>query len=465
MLQRRRRRQMHRQASGALVDAYEKHIRRGARSWEMIVRSLRRAEMVPLHAKRADAVTRRELMEVVDGVAAAGTPHAAGNLLRHLKMALSWAVGRGLLVASPLDKARAPVKPTERDRVLAHKELAAVWKGCGSLPDPWRSMVRMLILTGQRRTEVAGMRWEEVDLDAALWTIPRERVKKDRPHSVPLAPAAMAILRELANHGAEGFVFTTTGGRSASSNFNKMKAKLDAACGVAEWVFHDLRRTVRSGLAALGVPREVARAVVNHADGKIDRVYNRHDYLAEKREALVSMVDAHTASVGDSSIIDREGLLKAWSGLSEAAKLKNPDLLLETLEQYYEYPRHAALDLSSRELNGICDVVDPLVDKLYSVSKELSEVVKSLSDDDDTLSYLLSARCPRGSRSSRLLQRSARRSFGREDDGTAYTTGAANLCSKVYGRITDKSFDFRNMYTSFWMMRRGRSPQAPYVKA
>ena len=271
---------------GALVDAYEMHIKANARSWQMIVNSLRRVEVLPLHGKPADAVTRRELMEAVDGLAAAGKPHAAGNLLRHLKMALSWAVGRGLLPASPLDKARAPVRANERDRVLSDTEIAAAWRACESLPQPWRAMIRMLILTGQRRTEVSAMRWEEVDLATALWTIPRERVKKDRPHVVPLSPAAVAILAEIGGDDASGFVFSTTGGTTASSNFNKTKAKLDAACGFGDWVLHDLRRTVRSGLAALGVPREVARAVVNHADGKIDRVYNRYDYATEKREAL-----------------------------------------------------------------------------------------------------------------------------------------------------------------------------------
>ena len=131
------------------------------------------------------------------------------------------------------------------------------------------------------------MRWKELVGD--LWTIPREKVKKDRPHSVPLSSTAQTILAQLSGRPrfeADGFVFSTTGGASASSNFCKIKILLDGFSGITCWTIHDIRRTVRSKLAELGVPREVARKVLNHEDGKVDRIYNRHEYLVEKREAL-----------------------------------------------------------------------------------------------------------------------------------------------------------------------------------
>jgi integrase len=114
-------------------------------------------------------------------------------------------------------------------------------------------------------------------------------VKKDRAHAVPLVKTAQRTLAGLRTRprfeGGE-YVFSTTGGLSPSSNFCKVKRQLDALSGVTGWTIHDLRRTVRSKLAELGVPREVARKVLNHEDGKVDRIYNRHEYLAEKREAL-----------------------------------------------------------------------------------------------------------------------------------------------------------------------------------
>ena len=132
------------------------------------------------------------------------------------------------------------------------------------------------------------MCWGEVAGD--VWTIPRQKVKKDRPHTVPLSGTALEILAGLAKLPRvlddNGFVFSTTGGKSASSNFAKMKHNMDNLSGVTGWTIHDIRRTVRSRLAEIGVPREVARKILNHEDGKVDRIYNRHEYLAEKREAL-----------------------------------------------------------------------------------------------------------------------------------------------------------------------------------
>jgi integrase len=172
--------------------------------------------------------------------------------------------------------------------VLSDAEIAAVWAASHQLPTPYGEMYRMFLLTGQRRSEVATMCWDEVD--GGVWTIPREKVKKDRPHTVPLTAAALDILASLRALPRmvddNGFVFTTTGGKSASSNFAKVKRELDRLSGVTGWTIHDIRRTVRSKLAELGVPREVARKVLNHEDGKVDRIYNRHEYLGEKREAL-----------------------------------------------------------------------------------------------------------------------------------------------------------------------------------
>lgn len=270
---------------GEVLEAYVEHIAKNARSWKLIASNLRRPEMADLRAREVGAVAKRELVEVIDSIAADGTPHAASSLLRHLKMAFNYAVERDMMPVNPLDKVRPPVRTTQRDRVLTDVELASVWHAAGNLPQPWTAMYRMLMLTGQRRSEVSNMRWEEVSHDT--WIIPRERVKKDRPHMVPLTLAARTLLDSLPMPASgKGFVFSTDGGKSASSNFHKSKAKLDDTSGVEEWVIHDIRRTVRSGLAALGVSRDVARAVVNHADGKVDAIYNRYDYATEKREAL-----------------------------------------------------------------------------------------------------------------------------------------------------------------------------------
>lgn len=270
---------------GALVEQYvELHLKRNNRTWKNQVSSLCQPALVHFCKRSAASIERREIIAVLDAMVADGKPHAGVNVLKNLKAMYNWAIDRDLVKSNPCERVRQPVPTTERDRVLSDQELARVWRAASELPQPWSSMIRMLILTGQRRTEVSNMAWDEVDGDT--WVIPRERVKKDRPHTVPLTAGAMGLLTPLRAYGCRGFVFSGDGGVHAASNFNKVKKRLDELSGVSGWVLHDIRRTVRSGLAALGVPQDVARSVVNHADGKIDRVYNRHSYAREKREAL-----------------------------------------------------------------------------------------------------------------------------------------------------------------------------------
>jgi len=286
-----------------LVDRYtDLHLTPNTRSGAYIRASLLHKNMGHLFTRQAAGITKRELIAVIDAIMATGKAQSAVNVLRRLKMVFNWAADRDLIPTNPCERIRPPAKTVERDRVLSDREIAAVWRASCELPSPFGEMYRMLMLTGQRRTEVSTMRWSEVNGD--LWTIPREKVKKDRPHTVPLSPAAQTLLSSLEarpRFSDDGFVFSTTGGASASSNFWKVKLAIDKLSGTTGWTIHDIRRTVRSKLAELGVPREVARKILNHEDGKVDRIYNRHEYLAEKREALERwerMLLALTTEVG-----------------------------------------------------------------------------------------------------------------------------------------------------------------------
>ena len=273
---------------GELVETYvEKHLKVNARSWRNIRSGLLGKRMAPFIKRTVASMTRREIIDLCDSIVAEGSPQAAVNHLRYLKMLFNWAAGRDMIVNNPCTGVKPPAKTVERDRVLSDSELGAVWGATFQLLSPWGEMFRMFMLTGQRRSEVATMRWGEVA--GNIWTIPRGKVKKDRAHAVPLSVTAVATLGsldDLPRFDEDGFVFSTTGGSSPSSNFCKVKRELDKLSGTSGWTIHDIRRTVRSKLAELGVPREVARKVLNHEDGKVDRIYNRHEYLAEKREAL-----------------------------------------------------------------------------------------------------------------------------------------------------------------------------------
>ena len=168
-------------------------------------------------------------------------------------------------------------------------ELRAVWHAANKVGGPFGALVQLLIVTGQRRDEVAQMRWAEIDLDGRLWTLAPARVKNDQPHDVPLSDSAIAILQVLPRIGNE-YVLTTNG-EAPSSNYAKNKRRLDALLpdDMPPWRLHDLRRTAASGMARLGVNLPIIEKVLNHSSGVfagIVGVYQKHTFADEKRQAL-----------------------------------------------------------------------------------------------------------------------------------------------------------------------------------
>lgn len=178
---------------GELVEEYlEKHLKVNARSWKAIYAGLTDFRMKRFLKRPVAGISRRDIIDLIDAMVAEGAPQGAVNHLRRLKMLFNWAAGRDLLQFNPCDGLKPPVRTTERDRILSDAEIAAVWRATDQLPAPYGAMYRMFLLTGQRRTEVSTMRWSEVS--GNLWTIPREKVKKDRPHAVPLTKSALDTL-------------------------------------------------------------------------------------------------------------------------------------------------------------------------------------------------------------------------------------------------------------------------------
>lgn len=220
------------------------------------------------------------------------------NVFAYASVLFGWAARRQYIPANPLTSMEKPQAPISRDRVLDDAELLNVWKATELLPSPWGAFYRLLILTGQRKSEVAGMEWSELSRSTAMWTIPADRAKNKSPHLVPLSASVVAELDSLAGEQdwpKVGYAITTTG-RTPISGFSKAKRMLDeqiAELGEGKqpshWRVHDLRRTVATGLQRLGVRFEVTEAVLNHisgAKGGIAGVYQRHDWAEEKRAAL-----------------------------------------------------------------------------------------------------------------------------------------------------------------------------------
>jgi integrase len=242
-------------------------------------------------ARRIGDVTDADIIDALDRVSA-HAPILANRLHAVLSALFGWAKGKRLVASNPCTDLDRPAEEHPRDRVLNDKELRKVWLAAGELGHPYAGIVRLLILTGQRRNEIADLRWSEIDLEERALHLPAARTKNARAHDVPLSAQALAIVAGLPRLVDADLVFTIK--RKPITGFSRMKEKLDAATGVADWTLHDLRRTVASGLQRLGVRLEVTEAVLNHRSGStagIVGVYQRHDYAAEKRDALQRWAD------------------------------------------------------------------------------------------------------------------------------------------------------------------------------
>jgi integrase len=232
-------------------------------------------------------LTKADVLRVLDKQVADGSPSAANHAYAAVRKFFNWCVQRGHIQASPCTGLTLPTKATKRARVLTDAELIKVWNAAAAIGYPAGPIVQLLILTAQRRGEVAGMRWCDIDLKAKTWTMPAELTKANRAHAVPLTPFAQSILMTLPKLGP--LVFPARTGDGCYGGFGQVKYKFDERVGVTDWTFHDLRRTAATDMAGLGVHPHVVERVLNHASGTfggVAGVYNRFQYLEEMRLAL-----------------------------------------------------------------------------------------------------------------------------------------------------------------------------------
>lgn len=271
--------------------------------------SILRLHVVPILAdKPLPLINRSDVAELLDRLAIE-RPALRRNVYAVVRRLFRWAAGRGDIERSPLEGFETPAGVASRDRVLSDEELALVWEASEQLEYPFGPLFRLLIVTGQRREEVAALEWNELDRASRAWTLPAARSKSGKAHIIPLSALAITALDLVARSEAwprRGYVFTTTG-KTPVSGYSRAKRRLDgaiAACSavaaerstcpgdeppMAPWRVHDLRRTLATGFQRLGVRFEVTEAVLNHVSGArsgVAGVYQRHDWATEKRTAL-----------------------------------------------------------------------------------------------------------------------------------------------------------------------------------
>ncbi len=254
--------------------------------------------ILPRWRKRSIAsITKADVIALVDSIVDRGAAVQANRTLGRLKALYRWAIAKDLVATSPAAGLDKPTEEEDRDRVLTDDEIRWFWRACQTEGWPYGPMCQLLLTTAQRRSEISGLTWQELDLERAQWTIPRHRAKSDREHVVALSSLAMSILAPLPRHS--DLVFS----RSAEitpRGFSKAKVRLDEDMLAAKqadgandpipgWTFHDLRRTATTGMARLKIPPHIADRVLNHTSGTIKGVaktYNRFEYLDERRDAL-----------------------------------------------------------------------------------------------------------------------------------------------------------------------------------
>jgi integrase len=304
----------------AVADRYvERYAKKNTKptTWMELKRQLE-VDVFPKWANRSIAsITRQDVSELLDGITDRGSPVQANRTLARLKTLFKWVVDEELVASDPTARVRKMVKETARDRALSDDEIRLFWAGCDKLGWPFGPMFKLLLLTAQRRDEVGGMEWSEIEPhEKRVWTIPREKAKNDRAHEVHLSELAIEIIGELPKisrargdgAGSEPgpYLFTTNGERPVSG-FSKAKTRLDKhmmeilrsefeeagkdadKAEIDGWILHDLRRTAATGMARLNIAPHVVDRILNHVSGTIRgvaAVYNRHAYLEERKTAL-----------------------------------------------------------------------------------------------------------------------------------------------------------------------------------
>lgn len=311
----------------------ERYAKPKTRDWRETKRMLDNEIAPRWKGKRLSQITRANVADLLDEIVDRGAPIRANRVFAQFRKMCNWAIARGIIDRNPCASMSAPSPETQRDRVLSDDEIRLVWKASDASGWPFGPIVKLLLLTGARRDEVAGMRWTEVDLAARIWTLPEARTKNKRAHEIPLSDDAVTVLTALPRmekrvQGEDGKIslrrvdlaFSTTG-TTTVSGFSRAKTMIDTAVlellqkraesagdeadeatAPERWTLHDLRRTFATNLQRIGVKLEVTEAVLNHVSGSragVVGIYQRHDWAEEKRQALDAWARRLKAIVDD----------------------------------------------------------------------------------------------------------------------------------------------------------------------
>lgn len=286
-----------------MTELYIEHAKKITRDWRETQRVLNRAEIVD--AWRRKPITEIRKADVIAVLAAVGErgPSAAAHAFANIRRCMNFWVSQELIQSNPCEKVKLVHKPKAREKVLTDGELARIWLAAHRMEHPFGPFIHLLMLTLQRRNEVAHIRGADIDEAAMIWT---QRVNKsNRIHRVHLSEDALSILQTLRRVDDARYLFEARGSENAISGFSKWKVKLDHSAGVTGWTLHDLRRSATTRMSELDIEIHVGEMILNHETSKMTklaRVYNRNQFDKEQREAMgrwASHIKQIVATVAD----------------------------------------------------------------------------------------------------------------------------------------------------------------------
>jgi integrase len=246
-----------------------------------------KADLLPAWKDRKlPAIGRRDVIALLDKIVARDAPIHANRVRALISTMFNFAIGRDLIEYNPAHKVPRPAPERSRDRRLSDDEVRRLWTALEAEAFKVQVAYKLALLTAARKSEILGLAWSELDLDRGWWTLPASRSKNDEEHRIPLAPSAVALLRQIEADEKSPFVFT--GGRLGRPVANPQKwiVRIRERADLKDFRFHDLRRTAASGMTAIGVPRLVVSKLLNHAEGGVTKVYDRNSYDKEKMAAM-----------------------------------------------------------------------------------------------------------------------------------------------------------------------------------
>ncbi|MEE4144746.1 MAG: tyrosine-type recombinase/integrase [Halieaceae bacterium] len=268
------------------LSQYAAHKRTGAEDERIL-----KHDVLPRWDKlKAKAIRKREVVALLDKIVERGASTQANRTFACVRKLFNWAAQKDLVESSPCAGVKAPSREKTKDRVLTDDEIRAFWNLSGLSPR-MKAALRLQLLLGQRIGEVVGMRWDELDTTARLWTLPAERAKNMIVHTIPLTDTALEILEEqrLLRDGNDPYVFPAHAGKAEHLRTDSIGTALTRAiraAGLAHFTAHDLRRTAATRISGAGTSREVLRKILNHVDRSVTARYDRYRYDNEKRVAL-----------------------------------------------------------------------------------------------------------------------------------------------------------------------------------